>query len=319
MPVLDGYEATKRIRQQPQFADLPIIAMTANAMSGDRDKVLSVGMNDHIAKPIDVAHMFATLGQWIAAGSATSMSEAPSTPAAEPAPPAGSAEGLPSALPGIDLRKGLATSMNNQTLYQRLLQRFVAGQADFARAFAQARSDPDPRAPERCAHTLRGTAGNIGATTLQEAAAELEQLCHARLVQGQAQAPQDVQDLEAEIEAALQKILPLLDTVIRGLRALEGGVTPADTPADLPDGAPSLHPLAASEVPEPPKLSDTIQADIAQLRALLADGDPDVDAYWEQHRPAFQQAMPQHWVQIEKHLRAYDHDGALDLIATLQP
>ncbi len=319
MPVLDGYEATKRIRQQPQFADLPIIAMTANAMSGDREKVLSVGMNDHIAKPIDVAHMFATLGQWIAAGSATSMSEAPSTPAAEPAPPAGSAEGLPSALPGIDLRKGLATSMNNQTLYRRLLQRFVAGQADFARAFAQARSDPDPRAPERCAHTLRGTAGNIGATALQEAAAELEQLCHARLAQGQAQAPQDVQDLEAEIEAALQKILPLLDTVIRGLRALEGGVTPADTPADLSDGAPSLHPLAASEVPEPSRLSDTIQADIAQLRALLADGDPDVDAYWEQHRPAFQQAMPQHWVQIEKHLRAYDHDGALDLIATLQP
>jgi CheY-like chemotaxis protein len=65
MPVMDGYEAARRIRQQPQWRELPIIAMTANALVGDREKVLAAGMNDHIAKPIRVDEMFATLARWV--------------------------------------------------------------------------------------------------------------------------------------------------------------------------------------------------------------------------------------------------------------
>jgi PAS domain S-box-containing protein len=65
MPDMDGYEATRQIRQRPQWRDLPIIAMTANALVSDRDKVLAAGMNDHIAKPLRVGDMFATLARWI--------------------------------------------------------------------------------------------------------------------------------------------------------------------------------------------------------------------------------------------------------------
>lgn len=68
MPVMDGYEATRQIRQQERFKHLPIIALTANAMEGDKEKVLEVGMNDHIAKPIDLNAMLATMGQWIKLG-----------------------------------------------------------------------------------------------------------------------------------------------------------------------------------------------------------------------------------------------------------
>ncbi len=65
MPVMDGYEATRRIRRQAKWKDLPIIAMTANAMKGDREKVLAAGMNDHIAKPVKPTTMFATMARWI--------------------------------------------------------------------------------------------------------------------------------------------------------------------------------------------------------------------------------------------------------------
>ena len=65
MPVMDGYTATREIRKNPAFKDLPIIAMTANAMAGDREKVLEAGMWDHIAKPLNVGDMFATIAKWI--------------------------------------------------------------------------------------------------------------------------------------------------------------------------------------------------------------------------------------------------------------
>jgi CheY-like chemotaxis protein len=65
MPVMDGYEATALLRQRPGLRELPIIAMTANTMAGDRDKAIAAGMNDYIAKPIDVDEMFATLARWV--------------------------------------------------------------------------------------------------------------------------------------------------------------------------------------------------------------------------------------------------------------
>ena len=65
MPVLDGYEATRRLRQQSQWQDLPVIAMTADALVGDREKALAAGMNDHIVKPIQVDEMYATLARWV--------------------------------------------------------------------------------------------------------------------------------------------------------------------------------------------------------------------------------------------------------------
>ena len=171
MPVMDGYTATRAIRQNPALAAMPIVAMTANAMAGDKEKVIAAGMNDHIAKPLNVGQMFATLARWIAP-KAKAADASETTPA--PSPDAG--ETLPE-LAGIDQASGLATTMGNLALYRRLLVKFRDGQANFAELFAAARHDPDPVAASRCAHTLKGTAGNIGASGVQAAAGELERAC----------------------------------------------------------------------------------------------------------------------------------------------
>src|SRR5471032_1713082 len=65
MPVMDGYDATRKLREDARYAGLPVIAMTANAMVGDKEKCLAAGMNDFIAKPIDVAQLFTTLARWV--------------------------------------------------------------------------------------------------------------------------------------------------------------------------------------------------------------------------------------------------------------
>jgi signal transduction histidine kinase/CheY-like chemotaxis protein len=174
MPVMDGYAATLALRAIPALATLPVIAMTANAMAGDKEKVLDAGMNDHIAKPIDVAEMFSTMARWISPGampqSAETMVDAERTVSQTPI------EGLP-ALEGIDTHAGMAVAMGKLTLYRRLLQKFHASQSHFDEAFALAQESSDASAATRCAHTLKGNAANIGAKSVARAAGELEAAC----------------------------------------------------------------------------------------------------------------------------------------------
>jgi signal transduction histidine kinase/DNA-binding response OmpR family regulator/HPt (histidine-containing phosphotransfer) domain-containing protein len=240
MPIMDGFTATREIRRNVAFSGLPIIAMTANAMAGDREKVIAAGMVDHIAKPIDVGDMLETIARWV-------------TPA-NPLAPAGLVEtersvGMaPSfALPGlrgIDTAAGLVVTMNDHELYRKLLLRFQASHADFGHTFGLARQGDDPSAPTRLAHTLRGTAGNIGAKHVQAAAAALERAC----ADG---APPQV------IEPLLSGTLAALTPVIDGLAALRrGGVPPPADPDRIASGGADMA---------------TVRPLLARLEALLQE------------------------------------------------
>ena len=174
MPTMDGYEATRKIRQQEKYKDLPVIAMTANAMAGDREKVLEVGMNDHIAKPINVSDMFNTMAKWITPANPLVVAAVDVTTADK------EERVLVSTWPelmGIDTNTGLAITQGNTVLYRKLLIKFRDNYADFASDFQDAQKSDDAEAATRLAHTLKGVAGNIGATQVQETAGALEQAC----------------------------------------------------------------------------------------------------------------------------------------------
>ncbi len=170
MPVMDGYQATALIRKMPEAMHLPIIAMTANVMMGDKEKALDAGMNDHLAKPIDIDIMHSTLAHWIQPNHSDHQQIIDNDDLRE--------EYLAlCAIAKLDLQAGLAGTMNNCTLYRRLLIMFHESQKHFDYDFAQACQDKDNEAATRLAHTLKGTAGTIGATDLQQLAEKLEDSC----------------------------------------------------------------------------------------------------------------------------------------------
>ena len=213
--------------------------MTANAMAGDREKVIEAGMLDHIAKPLNVGEMFATLAKWFKPSAPVEPRDADAHAPATPA-----VNGL-SVLPGIDVSGGLARTLNDEKLYVRLLAKFRDAQGKFGERFRAASADADPTAATRAAHTLRGAAGTIGAKSVQAAAAELEKACAEH-------AP------AARIDELLARTVAALEPVIAGLAGIGTGAS--DEPA-------------RSAAVDPAR----VRALTDRLKALLADNDADAN------------------------------------------
>jgi len=212
MPIMDGYAATRALRQHPQWRDLPVIAMTANAMVGDRDKVLAAGMNDHVPKPIKLDELFTTLARWVHPAAAAA-GELPGGTSA------GRQPGPLADLPGVDTRAGLANVKGNATLYRHLLHMFRDRESDFPTRFGAARAAGDAAAAARLAHDLKSTAGTLGMRAVQQAAQVLEQACNEYAE-------------DEEINALAQNVALVLDPVIAGLQQL--GTEPASIAGATP-------------------------------------------------------------------------------------
>ena len=166
MPVMDGLEATRRIRLDPSLDGLPIIAMTASALVPERELCLEAGMNDQVSKPFQAAELFATLARWVRPEAS------PGLGADAPAPEA-AAFGLPDRLPGIDLKRALGM-LESAPLLRKLLKTFRIENLALLDDLHAALADGDLELARRLVHTVKGVSGNLGAVELSGAAGNLE-------------------------------------------------------------------------------------------------------------------------------------------------
>jgi two-component system sensor histidine kinase/response regulator len=169
MPVMDGVTATREIRRMARFANLPIVAMTANAMEQDRRKCMDAGMNDFLVKPIDPQELWSILLRWVR----TSKVPAERAPAPAPQPKPLPAGELPR-IEGLDTALGLSRMMGKKPLYLAMLRRYAAGQKDLGPQVRTALAGGDRTTAERLAHTLKGVSANVGAVTVQNLAEAVE-------------------------------------------------------------------------------------------------------------------------------------------------
>lgn len=165
MPGMDGYETTRRIRAHAPWQGLPVIAMTANVMQGDREKALLSGMNDHVGKPIDVDELYRVLARWL-----TPAAEAPGVPVLQGVT---TLDAL--GAHGVDVQAGLARTLGNDALYRRMLTLFAQQERGFVPAWREAMARMDERTLRRMLHTMMGLAETLGATEVQSACDQLGQ------------------------------------------------------------------------------------------------------------------------------------------------
>ncbi|MCI5224682.1 MAG: hybrid sensor histidine kinase/response regulator [Candidatus Electrothrix sp. AR4] len=214
MPVMDGYEATIKIRQELKKADLPILAMTAHAVSEERDKCFRLGMNDHIAKPINRNNLFVTLSKWIIKKSDRGLRITQVNTGRQNRGTNGNhnsphlrellIEAANGETPvGLDFKEGLQRIEGNERLYMKLLRSFYKEQKDQLIKIDHIIRDNDTKAAKYFAHSLKGVAGNLGMPALQKISAEVEK----KSINCQ---PEDFKKLLQELSGKLSTILEYL-------------------------------------------------------------------------------------------------------------
>lgn len=198
MPELDGLTATRLIRADGRFAQLPIIAMTANAMTGDKENSLAAGMNDHLTKPIMPEKLAAVLSYWLSPSATTPFIPAPMPKASLPMIVE---DDFPKSLPPFDIAAALARVKNNSKLLRRLFLIFTREYSDGITKLNNLLCDGKHEEAKRLAHTLKGVATNLEAKALAEAASAVEQ---AFAVGHTAEMSLLLEHLEQALTAALQ-------------------------------------------------------------------------------------------------------------------
>jgi two-component system sensor histidine kinase/response regulator len=304
MPEMDGYQATARIRAEPNLADLPIIAMTAHAMAEERDRCLAAGMRAHITKPIDPELLYRTLAQFYQpdqttvvpgnpvnrASSSDALPEIDGLDAKIPAvtqrkPKVADTPVEPDipSLEGLNVQDGLGRVAGNRKLYLKLLRQFVDQQGLAPAQINEALARQDILLAERLAHTVKGVAGSLGMGAVQQVAATLEKAIAAKTD-------------SAALAPLIGNFSKVLDDLVERLDAA------------LPQTEAVFSPLAPDAVFDPDKAKKIAQEMIGHLNNF----DPAAADCLEVHRDLFRVLLPsEEFAKFEKEVNDFVFSDAL--------
>jgi CheY-like chemotaxis protein/HPt (histidine-containing phosphotransfer) domain-containing protein len=279
MPKMDGFTATREIRRLPaKSGKVPIIAMTAHAMAGDREKSLAAGMNDHITKPIDPKLLHAALRRWCEAvpGSRSAMEPRLAEEIRE--------DDFPAELTGIDWADGIKRVAGNRRLYRQLLQMFSRDFAPFTAQVQAALAGDDLETAQRLTHTLKGLAGQLGMPAVQDAASDLEA---------------GIRDKGGEVADLLQRTAAELAPI---LATLSGIFSTKQTPA----------------APLPPDLDlSELDRLLKEFSRLLEVNDMQAISLFEELQAHLRQLRPAESLRLAAHLEVLNFKGARQVISEI--
>jgi two-component system sensor histidine kinase/response regulator len=290
MPVMDGVTAARLIREHLSAQELPIVAMTANAMEADRRRCLQAGMNGFVTKPIKADELWLALLQWVKQrdGLGSPARPAPVVESINPTRAQQAARALLASLravPDLDVNIGLTRTANKPNFYASMLRKFVQSQGDAVQRIRQRLADSDTPTATLLAHTLKGLAGNLGALRLYESAGVLEELLGT--------APDPLQ-----LEQALAATDALLQALVQALHQTPGF---AEYPVVIPYGALStLDRHTAGQV-------------VHKIRTCLMDNNANALELWDTHVGILRPLLAQ-WSQIETAIGAFEFESALELL-----
>ncbi|MBF0195583.1 MAG: CHASE domain-containing protein [Magnetococcales bacterium] len=257
MPVMDGLKASREIRKNSDHSILPIIAMTANAMTGDREKCLNAGMQDHISKPINPEVLYETLVQWIKPESIKLLSQK-SKSNSDPKPTEKHID-FP-VLYGIDNKAGLKYVGNNRLIYRNVLGKFANNQGDACQRMKLQLQSGDTNSLELTAHTLKSVSSTIGAKGLADLAGKIEICAKSQTDQN------DLASFVDETETELSKIVI----------AIEAMMTAEETATILPNQeknnveADVLRPMFQKAVDKLIAFDASIEDVVAEIEPLVS-------------------------------------------------
>jgi two-component system sensor histidine kinase/response regulator len=275
MPVMDGLEATKIIRQKFSNNDLPILAMTANASDADRDKCLEAGMDAHITKPIDPNLLFAGLAKWIKGKNSNSTNN-------EKVVTHSKDEIKIPEIDGVDARLGLQVAAGKVSLYIKMLKTFSTDQINAVSDIKSALDLSDYLTAQRVVHTLKGTCGSIGATQLQKIAGNIEDQCKDKI---------KIEEIIKNLEIVQPQLTLIIDSIKKAL------------PEDK-----KLASTSSFDASQVKPLAD-------KLRELLENNDTEANDLLEKSEELFMQFFGKEmFSKISESLQNFDFESALSLV-----
>ncbi|MBF0444274.1 MAG: response regulator [Magnetococcales bacterium] len=195
MPVMDGLEATRHIRKQPKYRNLPIIAMTAHALIEDKRRCRAAGMDEHIAKPIRPERLYAILAHWLdSLGSVKPSSDNDDYYIQFPD------------IQGLNINDGLGRVMGNRKLYLKLLHRFMEDHVNDVSSVKKALDDGNFEEAANIVHSIKGVSSNIGAKNLQFKTEVLEKTIKERVYKAISKAFESFATAHNELLPAMQPL-----------------------------------------------------------------------------------------------------------------